>query len=334
VLLVADADVFAAHDPGPGHPERVERLAAVVDGVRGARIDDAIVTLPSRVATRDELERVHDASLIDRITQLCDRGGGVIDMDTVASAGSWEAAVHAAGAGLAAIDALTRGDGRAAFLGLRPPGHHATGRTPMGFCLVNNVAVAAAELVERGARVLVLDYDAHHGNGTQDIFWSEPRVLYISLHQWPLYPGTGRVDDLGSAEAAGTTCNLPLPAGTTGDVYVQAFDEVIEPIVDRFSPDWVLVSAGYDAHRDDPLTGLALSAGDYGVLAARSVALAPEGRAIVFLEGGYDLDALRESVAATLPALLGEPVTATQPATSGGPGAAVVEAAREVHGLA
>jgi len=334
VLLVADHDEFSKHDPGPGHPERIQRLAAVEAGVRKARVDDAIVLLPSRVATRDELQRVHDTALIDRVAELCENGGGAIDMDTVASVGSWDAALHAAGAGLAAVDALEQGDGLAAFLGLRPPGHHATGRTPMGFCLVNHVAVAAAALAERGARVLVLDYDAHHGNGTQDIFWSDPRVLYISLHQWPLYPGTGRIDDTGAGAGAGTTCNVPLPAGTTGDVYLRAFDEVIEPMVERFAPDWVLVSAGYDAHRDDPLTGLALSAGDYGILAARAVALAPKGRTIVFLEGGYDLDALRESVSATLPALLGEPVSSSQPPTSGGPGSEVIEAAREVHQLA
>jgi acetoin utilization deacetylase AcuC-like enzyme len=333
MLLVADQAEFAGHDPGPGHPERVERLSAVTEGVQASSVQDALVALPSRAATRAEIERVHDAALIDRVEELCADGGGVIDMDTVASRGSWDAAVHAAGAGLAAIDALEGGEARAAFLGLRPPGHHATARTPMGFCLVNNVAVAAAALVERGQKVVVIDYDAHHGNGTQDIFWSDPRVFYVSLHQWPLYPGTGRIDDIGAGPGAGTTCNFPLPAGATGDVYLRAFDEVIEPLIEHFAPDWVLVSAGYDAHRADPLTGLALSAGDYAALTARAVALAPQGRTVAFLEGGYDLDALRASVAATLPALLGEPVSEAEPQTAGGPGGVVVEAAREVHQL-
>jgi acetoin utilization deacetylase AcuC-like enzyme len=328
MLLVADQAEFAGHDPGPGHPERVERLSAVAEGVQASSVQDALVALPSRAATRAEIERVHDAALIDRVEELCADGGGVIDMDTVASRGSWDAAVHAAGAGLAAIDALEGGEARAAFLGLRPPGHHATARTPMGFCLVNNVAVAAAALVERGQKVVVIDYDAHHGNGTQDIFWADPDVLYVSIHEWPLYPGSGRLDETGAPGAEGATCNVPLPAGATGDVYLRAFDDVIAPAAERFSPDWVLVSAGFDAHRADPLTGLALSSGDYALLAARAVELAPvAGRTVVFLEGGYDLDAIRDCVAATLPVLVGERSAPSEQPTSGGPGDDVVEAA-------
>jgi len=325
-LLVAEDPRFAEHDPGRGHPERVERLAAVADGVHAAGIDGAIAALGARDATRAELERVHEPALLDGVEALATSGGGMIDPDTIASEGSWRAAVRAAGAGLAAVDALAAGEGRAAFLALRPPGHHATARVPMGFCLVNNVAVAAGALAERAERVLVIDYDAHHGNGTQDIFWTDPRVLYVSLHEWPLYPGTGRLDEEGAGAGAGTTLNVPLPAGATGDVYLRAFDEVIEPAVEAFAPTWVLVSAGYDAHRADPLTGLALSAGDYAALATRVARLAPAGRLVVFLEGGYDLAALRDSVAATLPALVGEPATAAERPSSGGPGNEVVDA--------
>ncbi len=331
MLLVATDPEFAAHDPGPGHPERVARLEAVAAGLAAAAVDDAFVALEPRDATRADLERVHSPAMLDALEALAGNGGGHLDADTVASAGSWGAARRAAGAGLAAVDALQRGEGTAAFLGVRPPGHHATGRVAMGFCLLNNVAVTAAALATRGERVCVIDYDAHHGNGTQDIFFSNPNVCYVSLHEWPLYPGTGRLQDTGHGAGAGTTCNFPLPAGATGDVYLRAFDEVVTPLVDGFGATWVLVSAGFDAHRADPLTGLDLSAGDYGDLAARAVALAPgPGRVIVFLEGGYDLGALRDGVATTVRVLAGEPARPAEAPTAGGPGGAVVEAARDL----
>jgi acetoin utilization deacetylase AcuC-like enzyme len=201
----------------------------------------------------------------------------------------------------------------------------------MGFCLLNNVAVTAAALVARGERVCVVDYDAHHGNGTQEVFYEDPRVLYVSFHEWPLYPGTGRIDEIGAGAGTGATCNLPLPAGATGDLYLRALDDVVAPLVERFDPTWLLVSAGFDAHRADPLTGLGLTAGDYAMLAARMAELAPgPGRLVVFLEGGYDLQALRASVTATLGPLVGEPARAVEPATSGGPGGEVVEAVRRL----
>ena len=200
----------------------------------------------------------------------------------------------------------------------------------MGFCLINNVAVAAAELRDRGAKVLIVDWDAHHGNGTQDMFWADPDVMYVSLHEWPLYPGTGRLDDTGAGAGAGRTVNFPLPAGATGDVYLAALDTVVAPLAEQFAPDWVLVSAGFDAHRADPLTGLGLQSGDFADLTARVQQLGPPGRTVAFLEGGYDLDALRDSVAATASALVGG-MQRPEPATAGGPGAAIVRAARDLH---
>jgi acetoin utilization deacetylase AcuC-like enzyme len=202
----------------------------------------------------------------------------------------------------------------------------------MGFCLLNNVAIAAAALADRGERVLVVDYDAHHGNGTQDTFWSDPRVLYVSAHEWPLYPGTGGIEEVGAGAGTGATVNLPFPAGTTGDVYLAAVDDVIAPIAHAFGPTWLIVSAGFDAHRADPLTGLSLSSGDYAALTSRLVALVPAGRRLVFLEGGYDLDALRDSTAACLSALAGVD-DRPEPATSGGPGRRVVDAALRIHCL-
>ncbi len=329
MLLVATDPRFEAHEPGRGHPERPLRLRAVLDGLYNEATRDAIRLLEPRAATREELERVHTDAYLDQLQRFCEAGGGPIDLDTAVSAASWEAASYAAGAGLAAVDALERGEGDAAFCAVRPPGHHAVPSRAMGFCLLNNVAVTAASLRERGERVLIVDWDAHHGNGTQDMFWADANVLYVSIHQWPLYPGTGRLDDLGAGPGLGATVNFPLPAGATGDVFLAALDTAA-PLVEQFAPTWVLVSAGYDAHRADPLTGLALSSGDYAALTAGVLALGPAGRTVMFLEGGYDFDALRASVEATVTTILGVPVR-PEPPTAGGPGHTVVHAARDLH---
>jgi acetoin utilization deacetylase AcuC-like enzyme len=330
MLLLASDPRFEAHEAWRAHPERPARLRAVLDGIAAADARDAIRLLEPRAATRAELERVHDPGYVAWLEEFCLRGGGNIDADTGASEASWEAATYAAGAGLAAVAALERGDGDAAFLAVRPPGHHAVARGAMGFCLLNNVAVTAAHLRDRGERVLIVDWDAHHGNGTQDIFYDDPSVLYVSMHEWPLYPGTGRLDDVGAGAGAGANVNFPLPAGATGDVYLDALDTVVAPVAEQFAPTWVLISAGFDAHRSDPLTGLGLAAGDFADLTARVRALGPAGRCVVFLEGGYDLEALRDSTAATVSTLVGAPVR-PEPATANGPGRTVVHAARDVH---
>ena len=301
-----------------------------MEGLRAGADREAIRPLGARLATRLDLERVHTPEYLDWLEKFCADGGGHLDADTAASPASWEAALLAAGSGLEAVDALERADGDSAFCAVRPPGHHAVASRAMGFCLLNNVAVTAAALRDRGERVLIVDWDAHHGNGTEDIFFADGSVMYVSMHEWPLYPGTGRLTDAGRGAGEGTTVNFPLPAGATGDVYLDAIDTVVVPVAERFAPTWVLVSAGFDAHRADPLTGLGLAAGDYVDMTARLMALAPARRLVVFLEGGYDLDALRDSTTATVSTLLGEPGR-VEPATAHGPGHEVVHAVRELH---
>jgi acetoin utilization deacetylase AcuC-like enzyme len=327
VLILAGPVGEAAHDGGGRHPERPERIGAVLGGIEDLHLGSDLVRVESVPASREELLRVHDERYLDELEAFSRRGGGSLDADTYVRSSSWDAAVRAAGTGLAAIDALeARGEG-VAFVVARPPGHHAERDRGMGFCLLNNVAVTAGALVSRGARVVVVDWDVHHGNGTQEIFWDEPAVLYVSTHQWPLYPGTGRPEEVGGAAALGTTLNVPVPPGATGDVLRHAVDDVVAPAVEAFRPDWVLISCGFDAHRADPLAQLMLSSADFAALASSVAGFAPRpGRVVLFLEGGYDLQAVRRSTASTLGALLGDPGGPEAP-TFGGPGTDAVRAA-------
>ena len=325
------------HNGGGGHPERPARVDAAMAGVADVALElgsDLEIVAPVR-ADLTALSRVHTNAYLARLEKFCRDGGGDLDPDTFARPDSWEAAQLSAGAGLQAIDALRQRGSGPAFVVTRPPGHHALADRAMGFCLLNNVAVSAAALVAEGERVLIVDWDVHHGNGTQALFWDNPSVLYVSTHQSPFYPGGGAADEVGGDEARGLTVNVPLPAGATGDVVRRALDEVAAPVIEVFGPTWVLISAGFDAHRADPLADLALSSGDFADLARTVAGYAPgPGRVVAFLEGGYDLDALRSSVAATLGALADAPESAgSEQPTSGGPGVeqvdrAVVERAR------
>ena len=304
VALVTHASSFE-HLPPRGHPERPDRVVAAVEGVEASGLDVVPITAP-RVA-RSRLLAVHEEPFVDELERFCAAGGGTIDADTYAVPGSYEAACHAAGAGSGAIEALRSGVADTAFIAVRPPGHHADEARSMGFCLFNNIAVTAAQLVAEGDRVAIVDWDVHHGNGTQDIFYGSPDVLYTSLHQFPFYPGSGWVDELGSGFGLGTTANLPMPSGAGGAEYRTAFDRIILPLLRQFDADWLLVSAGYDAHERDPLAGLRLIEADYQWMAAALAAVTRPARTVFFLEGGYNLEAISGAVAATLTGITGAP---------------------------
>ena len=323
VLVYAD-DRFLSHDTGPFHPERPDRLTAVTDGLVLAGLDDAVQRVAARPATDEELQRVHPDAFVRGIEQFCRSGRTHIDGDTVVSERSAELSRLGSGAGIDAVERLVAGQADAAFVAPRPPGHHATATRAMGFCLYNPVAGTAAARVAAGERVAIVDIDAHHGNGTQDIFYRDSEVLYVSWHQHPLYPGTGMAREVGAGPGHGTTLNLPMPPGATGDHYRTSLEQLVAPAVAAHGATWLLVSAGFDAHRDDPLTELGLTSGDYGDVVADLLALVPAGRRIVFLEGGYDLEAIANSTAATVSALFGERLH-PEPPTAGGPGDDVVE---------
>ncbi len=326
VFSAADRD---EHDIPSWHPENKARIGAVLDGVSAGGLTDATEWREPREATVAELCLAHDPAYVDAVRLFCENGGGDLDPDTMAVPGSWDTSRRATGAVLQAIEALQSEECEHAFAAGRPPGHHALASRAMGFCLFNHVAVGASKLVAAGQRVAIVDWDVHHGNGTQDIFYENPDVLYVSTHESPLYPGTGLLTETGAGAGAGTNMNLPFPAGTRGDTYRAAFDELIGPTIEQFAPDWLIISAGYDAHRDDPLAGLQLSAADYADLARRCASLVPNRRLVVVLEGGYDRNALTMSVGATLGELVG---TGYRPeaATTGDIGRPTVIAAKQL----
>jgi acetoin utilization deacetylase AcuC-like enzyme len=325
MLAVSSLHELDQHQTGLRHPECPPRLAAAWSGLIAAKLGDGVLWVEPRLATRQELARVHTVGYLDGLESFCVSGGGSLDLDTRVSAGSWDTARYGVGAGLALVEAIESGSAEAGFALIRPPGHHALIDRAMGFCLFNNIAVVARSLTARGERVLIVDWDVHHGNGTQDIFWNDPDVLFVSSHLEHHWPYSGTIDETGGPDAPGLTINLPFPQGTTGDVFLRAYDTVVASAVERFKPTWVLVSAGFDSHREDPLGGLGLSAGDYALMVQRLAAFAP-GRMLLFLEGGYNLESTALSVGSTAAALVGARYTSESP-TNAGPGGRVIDAA-------
>lgn len=302
-VLVASHESSMRHDTGTRHPERPERLAAVRRGIEDSGL--AVEELEAPPMGIEALSLVHDPGYVRMIEEFCSRGGGALDMDTVVSPDSWEAALRSAGAVTALVEALgDERDDATGFALTRPPGHHASSNRAMGFCIFNNVALAARAISSGGGRVAILDWDVHHGNGTQALVGPDPAILYVSVHQSPFYPFEGHLSDI-DAPAEGTTVNIPVPAGTAGDAYRIAWSELVIPVLDEFDPDWVLVSAGFDAHSSDVLAELRLEASDYGRMAAILAEHHPPRRVVFALEGGYDLIALRDCTSATLLGMAG-----------------------------
>ncbi|HEX4337387.1 MAG TPA: histone deacetylase [Polyangiaceae bacterium] len=301
------------HAGHAGHPERPERLDAARSGLFSAVPTERITPLAPRDATNDELGRVHEPRYVEELSRIAGRRG-YLDADTYYAPASYAAALRGAGGSVEMVDALLAGKTAYGIALVRPPGHHARPGTAMGFCLLNNVAVAAAHARASGCeRVAIVDWDVHHGNGTQEMFYADPSVLYVSLHQWPLYPGTGARGEVGTGDGVGATVNVPLSPGAGDAAYIAAMDRVVGPAIAEFAPDLLLISAGYDAHELDPLAQMRLTAAGYSQMTRRLTAAMPggfAGKVGVVLEGGYDLTALRDSLDATVAALEGNAVPA------------------------
>lgn len=331
-LVLVSSPRFFDHTPPPGHPERPER-AEVFDVVAARFAAQGGAVMPPRPATREELLRVHTDAYLHQLDAVRGRAAK-LDPDTFTSPESIELAELAAGATLTALEHVLDGRATRALALVRPPGHHAEAGAAMGFCFYNNIAVAAAAALARGlSRVAIVDVDVHHGNGTAHRFEDDPRVLFVSMHEYPCYPGTGQATDIGRGPGAGFTVNVPIEPGATDGDYALVVEQVVVPVLDEFAPEILLVSAGFDAHERDPLAHMRLTRTGFAVVMRALVAVADRhagGRVVAVTEGGYDLSALRESLDAAVDVLAGAPVEtdAVAPAGPTGRGAIAIATVR------
>ncbi len=302
--------IYLRHDTGE-HPESSRRLEAIIARLEQSGLKERLTLIRPRPATEEELALVHHQAYIRRIKEIGQHGGGWLDMETVMSPGSYDAALFAVGGAVSAVDAVMAGKVSSAFALVRPPGHHATAREAMGFCIFNNVAIATRYALKRHGlgRVAIIDFDVHHGNGTQEAFFDDPAVLYVSAHQSPCYPGTGQINETGHGQAEGTKVNIPLPRGCGDAEYLRVFEEIVVPIVRRFGPEFILVSAGYDICRADGLAEMQVTVTGLAGMMSIIKKLAGDlcaGRLVMCLEGGYNLETQAYAVQATFGVLLGE----------------------------
>ena len=333
---VVFSDRFKDHRTGEGHPENPSRLGAVRRALDAPSLSGRLTSLEPRPATRDEILLVHTDRHYQEILATQEAERTYLDEDTVTSPESAEIALLAAGSVLVAVDAVSKNQVANVFAFIRPPGHHAKPDKAMGFCLFNNVAIAAQYALRTHGtkRVLIVDFDLHHGNGTQNAFYTSPEVLYVSTHQWPYYPGTGAVTEVGKDAGEGFTLNLPMPAGMGDAELVQTFREIIVPVSREFAPDLILVSAGFDAHESDPLGGMRVTHRGYAALASQILQIADDscgGKVVFALEGGYNLTSLERAVLSVLEVMAGLD-KGPEELASGGSADELIASVRSVHG--
>lgn len=307
-ILIYD-DVFLKHDTGYGHPENAKRLENTINHFKETGLLEQLRVERPRAASLEEIGLVHPQTYIKTVKQIANAGGGWLDGDTAVSPDSHDAAVYAAGAPLTAIDFIMKGEEKNAFCLVRPPGHHATPTRGMGFCLFNNAAIAAKYIQSkyRLEKIFIIDWDVHHGNGTQDVFYQDPTVFYLSLHRYPFYPGSGSKEEDGQGKGKGFTANIPIPADITPERYIELFTSAVEKNTDRFVPEFIIISAGFDTYKNDPIGGLNLNSKDFEIvteIVTRSAEKHCNGRVVSCLEGGYNLLDLPLCIEAHLKALL------------------------------